>query len=103
MRTVSFIGPDDGRSGAGITDTFDGTGGGCGGWENLGGTTSRAAGVQPGPGSTTMGKGGLRSAHTTASRFFAFGSADCSTGSGAPIMRVVSFFGSFGSAIWRND
>jgi hypothetical protein len=31
MRTVSFINPDDGRSGAGMTAAFNGTGGGCGG------------------------------------------------------------------------
>src|SRR5438552_5744906 len=100
MRTVSFIAPDEGRSGAGITEALTGTGGGCGGWKNFGGASGRA-----GCCSGKTGTGGSRTGNwmRTVSRDFVVGSGGFSAAAGAKGKRVVSFFGSFDSVIELNN
>jgi hypothetical protein len=105
MRTVSFIGPEEGRSGAGITEAFTGADGGGGGGKKGGEVTSGIAGFETGSGSGETRTGsGSRSGNwiRTVSRDFVFSPAWFPGGGGAKGIRVVSFFGSFGSAIERN-
>jgi hypothetical protein len=116
MRTVSFVGPKEGESGAGVTEADKGVEtaggfageageGGGGGWKNCVEPTSWVAGFIVGCGSFEVPGGGLPSGSRTGnwirtvSRDFIFGSGGVSAGGAGKTMRVVSFLGSFGAAI----
>jgi|SRR6266567_7689561 len=110
MRTVSFLGPEGGESGAGATEAANGveTGGGFGGWKNCVAARSWATGFEVACGSVEGRKDGPTSGSRlgnwirTVSRDFVFGSGDFPAGDGGKSMRTVSFFGSFAAAIERN-